>query len=132
MKISTASETTKSILVAEDDPTSFILIKEILRPLNINIHHVTDGNDAIKFIEVNPDIQLILMDLKLPFLDGYEATKVIKKKKQGIPIIAQTAYAMPGDLEKAVNAGCDDYITKPIDSKKLQDLVTNYLSERLK
>jgi CheY-like chemotaxis protein len=68
------------------------------------------------------------MDIKLPLIDGYEATKVIKQINPGIPIIAQTAYAMTGDREKAFSAGCDDYITKPLDLKKLQELVKLYLS----
>jgi CheY-like chemotaxis protein len=105
-----------------------MLIKEFLRPLNIEIHHVTDGIDAINFIKMNPDVSLILMDIKLPFMDGYEATKVIKQINPKIPIIAQTSYAMLGDREKAIIAGCDDYITKPLDLKKLQELVKNYLS----
>jgi signal transduction histidine kinase len=128
MNLSPTSEIIRPILVVEDDKTSYMLIKEFLRPLNIEIHHVTDGIDAINFIKMNPDVSLILMDIKLPFMDGYEATKVIKQINPKIPIIAQTSYAMLGDREKAIIAGCDDYITKPLDLKKLQELVKNYLS----
>ena len=127
MNLSPAAEIMRSILVVEDDKTSYMLIKEFLRPLNIEIHHVTDGADAINFIKTNPDILLILMDIKLPFMDGYEATKAIKQINPKIHIIAQTAYAMLGDREKALSAGCDNYITKPLDLKKLQDLVMLYL-----
>jgi signal transduction histidine kinase/CheY-like chemotaxis protein len=128
MNLSPTPEIMKPILVVEDDKTSFMLIKEFLRPLNIEIHHVTDGTDAINFIKMNPDIRLILMDIKLPFMDGYEAIKAIKQINPKIPIIAQTAYAMLGDREKALSAGCDDYITKPLNLKKLQELVKPYLS----
>ncbi len=128
MKIPLKSDIIKQILVVEDDKASYMLIKEYLRPLNIEIHHVNDGTDAINFIKGNPEVRLILMDIKLPLIDGYEATKVIKQINPGIPIIAQTAYAMTGDREKAFSAGCDDYITKPLDLKKLQELVKLYLS----
>jgi signal transduction histidine kinase len=127
MNLSPAAEIIRHILVVEDDKTSYMLIKEFLRPLNIEIHHVTDGTDAVNFIRANPDTTLILMDLKLPFMDGYDATKAIKLINPKIPIIAQTAYAMLGDKEKALNAGCDHYITKPLDLKKLQELVKPYL-----
>jgi signal transduction histidine kinase/CheY-like chemotaxis protein len=128
MNLSPIPENMRPILIVEDDKTSYVLIKEFLKPLNVEIHHVTDGKDAINFIKINPDIRLILMDIKLPFMDGYEATKVIKQINPKIPIIAQTAYAMIGDREKALGAGCDDYITKPLDLKKLQELVKPYLS----
>jgi CheY-like chemotaxis protein len=128
MSLSLNPEIIRPILVVEDDKTSYMLIKEFLRPLNIEIHHVTDGTDAINFIKINSDTRLILMDIKLPFMDGYEATKAIKQINPKIPIIAQTAYAMIGDREKAISAGCDDYITKPLDLKKLQDLVKFYIS----
>jgi CheY-like chemotaxis protein len=128
MNLSQTAEKTRPILVVEDDKTSYMLIKEFLRPLNLEIHLVTDGKDAVNFIKINPDIRLILMDVKLPFMDGYEATKIIKQINPKIHIIAQTAYAMIGDREKALSAGCDDYITKPLDLKKLQELVEIYLS----
>jgi CheY-like chemotaxis protein len=76
---------------------------------------------------MNPEIQLVLMDMKLPFMNGDEATAAIRKFNPEILIIAQTAYAMLGDKEKAIDAGCNDYITKPLESKKLQELVTTLL-----
>jgi len=104
MNLSQSNEIKSPILVVEDDKTNFMLIKEFLRPLNIEIHHVTDGIDAVNFIRINPDIRLILMDIKLPFMDGYKATRVIKKINPKITIIAQTGYAMLGDRAKALNA----------------------------
>jgi CheY-like chemotaxis protein len=119
----------KSILVVEDDISSFQLIKEVLRPLDIEIHHVTDGQDAIDFIKLNHGISLILMDIKLPHLNGYMATTSIKESNPDIIIIAQTAFAMIGDREKSIEAGCSDHLTKPIDPKTLTKLVMGYLSE---
>jgi signal transduction histidine kinase len=128
-KISSSStvESIKPILVVEDDKVSFMLIKEFLRPLNIEIHHVTDGRDAVNFVKMNPEVCLILMDIKLPIMDGYEATKAIRQINPKIPIIAQTAYAMLGDRENAIAAGCVDYIDKPLESKRLLELVSAYL-----
>jgi len=121
------SDNRKRILVVEDDKESYLLIKEILHPLNIEISHVRDGKDAVEFIKMNPEIQLILMDMKLPFMNGDEATIAIRKINPNISIIAQTAFAMLGDKEKALKAGCNDYITKPLESKKLQELVVMHL-----
>lgn len=128
MSLSVANENIRPLLVVEDDKASYLLIKEFLKPLNIDIHHVVDGKDAVNFVKLNPDVRLILMDIKLPFMDGYEATRSIKKINPRIPIIAQTAYAMVGDREKALSAGCDDHITKPLDFNKLQELVKPYFS----
>lgn len=127
MSSSIIRESKKIILVVEDDKTSFLLIKEILSQSNFEIYHVNDGKDAVDFIKMNPETHLVLMDVKLPYMDGYEATFAIKRINPNIPIIAQTAYAMSGDREKATRAGCNDYITKPLDSKKLQELVKAYL-----
>jgi CheY-like chemotaxis protein len=76
---------------------------------------------------MNPEVCLILMDIKLPIMDGYEATKAIRQINPKIPIIAQTAYAMLGDRENAIAAGCVDYIDKPLESKRLLELVSAYL-----
>lgn len=121
-------ESNKVVLVVEDDKNSIILIKEILKQLNIEIHHVCNGEIAIEFVKNNPVTHLILMDIKLPFMDGYKATTAINKINPNIVIIAQTAYAMLGDKEKAISAGCDDYVTKPLDAKELQELVKMHLS----
>lgn len=128
-KSNLVTKSTKSILLVEDDEASQTLMKQILRPLKMELHSVQDGNDAIRHIIMNPETSLILMDLKLPFLDGFEATRAIKKLNPDIPIIAQTAYVMSGDREKAINAGCDDYITKPLEASKLLRIVLDHLTD---
>jgi len=115
------------VLVVEDDKASQELIDRILRPLNLEFVYANDGSEAIRYVISNNDVSLIMMDLKLPDVNGYEATSIIKKIKPEIPIIAQTAFAMEGDREKAIAAGCDDYITKPLDSAKLLEMVQIYL-----
>jgi signal transduction histidine kinase len=117
----------KVVLVVEDDLASFLFLDELLKYMNINVYHVNDGRAAIDFIQKNPGTQLILMDIRLPHMSGYEATIAIKKLYPKIPIIAQTAYALTGDKEKAINAGCDDYLAKPIDPLKLENLLRKYL-----
>jgi CheY-like chemotaxis protein len=127
MKESLNKKTNGRILIVEDDSASQELIRVMLKPLNLDVAQVSDGDEAVKFIIQNDDINLILMDIKLPQVNGYEATSLIKKIKPEIPIIAQTAYAMSGDREKAMQAGCDDYITKPLDSEKILQMVQSYL-----
>jgi len=118
----------KSILIVEDDKNSLFLIKEFLKPFNLNIQHVGDGDEAVEYIRVNPETKLVLMDIRLPSMGGHEATAEIRKFNTTIPIIAQTANAMLGDKEKALNSGCNDYITKPIDPNKLLSMVGKYLA----
>ena len=118
-----------TILVVEDETNSAIYLKEILSNIKIKQLLAKDGKLAIEMVKKNPDIDLILMDIKLPVMDGYTATKEIKKINPKIPIIAQTAYAMSGDKEKSLNAGCDDYIAKPISEENLIILLEKYLKK---
>ena len=115
------------VLIVEDDKASQELISKILRPLNLEFVYANDGAEAIRYVIRNDDVSLIMMDLKLPDINGYEATTIIKKINPEIPIIAQTAFAMEGDREKATAAGCDDYITKPLESSKLLERVQTHL-----
>lgn len=117
----------KRILIAEDDETSFMLLQVFLAPENYEILYASDGRKALQLFKENPKIDLILMDLKMPVLDGYQATRQIREMDKKIPIIAQTAYALAGDNKKAFDAGCTDYITKPINRdilvSKIQTLI---------
>jgi two-component system, cell cycle response regulator DivK len=116
-----------TILIVEDDETSFILLQAILEPYNCCLLNAADGNEAINMCEKHQNIDLILMDLKLPVLDGYETTKKIKSLNNNIPVIAQTAYALAGDNEKAIAAGCNEYITKPINKDELLQKINMFL-----
>ncbi|ASB50133.1 PAS domain S-box protein [Alkalitalea saponilacus] len=117
----------KTILVADDVEINHLLIVEMLEELKLNVLYARNGIEAIKMIERLPAIELILMDIKMPGMDGYKATAEIKKLKPEIIIIAQTAYALAGDKNKAQEAGCDDYISKPIDRKELIRVLSQYL-----
>ncbi|MBE9481069.1 MAG: response regulator [Bacteroidetes bacterium] len=99
----------------------------LLHSLEIKTIWTEGGIEAVKICSDNPDIDLVLMDIKMPDMNGYEATKRIKKFRPELPIIAQTAYALYGDDIKAAEAGCDEYITKPVMKKELFELISKYL-----
>jgi CheY-like chemotaxis protein len=125
-----------TILVVEDVEVNMVLVKALISKFlpNSVVHEAVDGLDAIQKVKKNrPD--LILMDVQMPNMDGYEATKKILEMDDGIyssiPIIALTAHAFKGEQEKCMNAGMVDYITKPIDSETLTKVVSNYLKTSL-
>lgn len=111
--------TGKTILVVEDNQTNFEYIKAIIENTNIEIIHAISGSEAIEFCKTFSNIDLVLMDIQLPEIDGYVATKSILGSRPELPVIAQTAYATPEDKLKADEAGCIDYFSKPIDKNKL-------------
>ena len=120
----------KTILVAEDNSMNAELLRAILEAKGYRVLCVAKGDEAVKVaLKKKPD--LILMDLQLPGIDGYEATRRIKSNKEtkNIPVIAVTAHALKGDREKAIDAGCDDYIKKPIDTREVPELVARYIGE---
>lgn len=122
----------KKILVVEDEESNYLLLLNSLKLIGVEIERAYNGMDAVAFVKKNPYIDLILMDLKMPIMDGFTASTAIKKLFPRIPIIAQTAYAMVGDREKALDAGCDDYIAKPIRREALLELLKKHiLSEDL-
>jgi len=113
------------VLIAEDDEFSNTHLSILLKDISKEILHCNNGKEVISVCIDNPDIDLILMDIKMPIMDGYEATRQIRGFNKDIIIIAQTAYALIGDREKALEAGCNDYITKPIDKMELYNKVSN-------
>lgn len=104
----------KTILVAEDEDSSFMLLKMILLQNNFKVIRAANGLEAVDLCRSRDDIDLVLMDIKMPKMDGLSATRVIKKEKPGLPIVAVTAYALKGNRENALEAGCNDYLTKPV------------------
>lgn len=108
----------KTVLVVEDDQSSLMLVEQILIDAGMKVLSATNGRDSVEICrKENPDI--VLMDVKLPIMDGFKATAEIKSFKPELPVIAQTAFAMSGDRSKALNAGCDDYVSKPINKETL-------------
>lgn len=118
-----------TILVAEDEELNFMYINELLRQTHVNLLHVSNGKDAVEICKNNNKIDLVLMDIKMPVMHGFEATAEIKKAKPDLPIIAQTAFAMSKDRQNANEAGCDGYIAKPMEAKKLIALISKHLKK---
>jgi PAS domain S-box-containing protein len=118
----------KTILIVEDEKNSYALIEEFLSGKNIKLIHAWDGGEAVEQVKKRNDISLVLMDIRMPVMDGYEATKLIKKISPNLPVIAQTAFAGNHDKAQALEAGFDNYISKPILRDTLVELITNYLN----
>jgi PAS domain S-box-containing protein len=116
------------ILIVEDDIVGQIYLEEILDPISNEILIAENGLEAIELYKNNPDIELILMDMGLPKLNGYDATREIRKLSSDVIIIAQTAFAFTSDKEKTIEAGCNNYISKPINKEKLYKLMNEHLA----
>ncbi|KAF0197779.1 MAG: two-component hybrid sensor and regulator [Bacteroidetes bacterium] len=114
------------ILIAEDDETSEKLISIIVREFSKDITEARTGNEVVEICRNNPEINLILMDIQMPEISGYEATRQIRKFNKDVVIIAQTAYGLSGDREKAIEAGCNDYLSKPISKAGLISMIHKY------
>ncbi|NEW83377.1 MAG: response regulator, partial [Mariniphaga sp.] len=114
------------ILIAEDDEASEKLLTATIKKFSKEILKAVNGAEAVEACRNNPDIDLVLMDIKMPVMDGYEATRQIRQFNTKVVIIAQSAYALTGDREKAIDAGCNDYITKPMKLKALIELIRKY------
>lgn len=116
------------ILVAEDDETNFFYLSALLKhETEFTVIHAVTGNEAVELYRANPDIALILMDIKMSDMDGIEATMMIKQINRDIPVIAITAYAMLGDEEKILAAGCDGYLSKPISKSSLLRAMSKFI-----
>jgi len=119
---------TKKILVAEDKKINFEIIKEMLSITNVHLIWAKNGQEAVEMVKSNNDIDLILMDIQMPVMDGYQTTRLIKEYNSEIQVIAQTAYALPQDSYKCIDAGCDDYIAKPISIDLFLNKINRFLS----
>ncbi len=118
----------KNILVVEDDESSAFLLGTFLKETGASISFTTDGNEAVDFVRQHPETDLVLMDILLPNKDGFTATREIKSFARDVVIIAQTAYAFSMDHREALRAGCDAYLSKPLNMSLLLDKIDGYLS----
>lgn len=120
----------KTFLVVEDEQTNYNLLMVMLRPSKARLIWARDGQEAIEIMQRSrQEIDLVLMDIRLPRVNGYEATKAIKIIDKSVPVIAQTAYAMDVEVKLAMEAGCDAYLTKPIDRSVLLTRIAELLEE---
>ena len=111
------------ILIVEDDETSYSLLTRTLQKISYEVLHAITGVEAVEACRNNPDLDLVLMDIRMPKMDGYEATRQIRQFNKDVIIIAQTAYGFSDDRKKAIEAGCNDYISKPIKKDELLALI---------
>ena len=116
----------RKILIVEDDSSSRLYLNKILEKTGVILLNAGDGQEAIDIALENPDIDIILMDIQLPVMDGYKSAEKIREFRENIIIIAQTAYGLMGDKEKIIDSGFNDFIIKPIFSQALiEKLVTS-------
>lgn len=117
----------KTILIVEDNETSNIYFEAALRKTKANLLWAKNGLDAVELVKTKPGIDLVLMDINMPKLDGIEATRIIKSLFPEIIVVVQTAFLLSGEERMCQEAGCDEFITKPIRLKYLLDTINHYL-----
>jgi CheY-like chemotaxis protein len=120
----------KNILLADDDPMNIFALTAALEDFGVNITTVTTGTEAVDAVMNNNDFDIVLMDIMMPEMDGYEAMRIIRSKGfNNLPIIALTAKAMRGDVEKCLEAGASDYMSKPIDVATLVEMMLKWMNK---
>ena len=118
------------ILVAEDDNINYLLIEKLLKLLNFKVVRAKNGQEAVEICKQNKEVDLILMDIKMPSVDGHEAFTKIREFNKDIPIVAQTSYSFPEEIEKINQTGFNDFISKPIDKDKLYIIIRKYIQNK--
>jgi hypothetical protein len=117
----------KTILIVEDEQNNFIYLSEIIKRTGAKLLEAGNGEQSCELVRKHPQIDLVLMDIMMPGMNGYEATKKIKSLRPGLPVIAQTAYSKAKEKERSLEAGCDGYISKPYNPPVLLDLINNFI-----
>lgn len=120
----------KNILVAEDEDMNVAYMQEVLAETKANVLWARNGQEAVDAMKAHPEIDLILMDIKMPVMNGYDATRAIREFNKDVVIIAQTAYALTGEKEKTIAAGCNYYLTKPIEINVLLNTLSGFLKNK--
>jgi len=115
------------ILIGEDEIINFRLLEVMLAKTKVKLLHGRTGRETLQIFKDNPTIDLVLIDIKMPEMDGCEVTREIRKINQQVPIIAQTAFALELERIKALEAGCNAYLTKPIMQNKLLEMIGSFL-----
>ena len=117
----------KKILIAEDEETNYFYLETVLKRTGAILFRARNGDEAVKVCKDQPTIDLVLMDIKMPELNGLDATRLMREFNASLPIIAQTAYALVGERNKCLSAGCNDYISKPINRESLLKMITSFI-----
>jgi len=127
MKESDESLEGKTVLVVEDNYISYRLMQAILKTSGLNLLHAENGEIAVTLCQNHPEIDIVIMDIMLPIMDGLTATRLILKDRPNLPVIAATANAFSEDRDRCMDAGCLDYITKPISIDRLFEVLNKYI-----
>lgn len=119
------------ILIAEDEFINYFFLETVIKKMNIDLEiiHAQDGAQAVFEVRNNPIIKMVLMDIRMPEMSGFEATEEIRKFNTTIPIIAQTAYSAEDDKKKALAVGCNNFLPKPVNVRLLEQLIMKYINE---
>ncbi|HPH16266.1 MAG TPA: response regulator, partial [Bacteroidales bacterium] len=117
----------ETILVAEDDDVNYYYLTKIMAKTNYNIIRALNGEEAVTIVKNNPNVKLILMDIKMPIMNGYEATNIIRSLDATIPVIAQTAYALSDEQDKIRQTNFTDYVSKPLKRDVLLELIKKHI-----
>lgn len=115
------------LILAEDDYANAQFVKIVFSRENVCVLHAVNGRDAVDLFVNNPDVKLILMDVKMPLMDGYTATREIRKMNREVPIVAITAFTLDNDRNRALEAGCNEYFTKPVSIEQLRTIKNSYI-----
>lgn len=126
--MTTKHETDHTILIAEDDDANYKFLEIIISLAGYNVLRAENGAIAVKICS-NTNISLVFMDIRMPEMDGLEATRLIREFNTTLPVFAQTAYSLAADENTALNAGCTGYITKPISRKTVLSILNEYLKK---
>ncbi|HYD34300.1 MAG TPA: response regulator, partial [Methylophilaceae bacterium] len=119
----------KKVLIVDDDLRNIFALSSVLERQEMEVLHAENGKSGIQVLEKNPDVEIVLMDIMMPEMDGYDTMRAIRKisRFRSLPIITLTAKAMKGDRDKCIAAGASDYITKPVDVAQLLSLMRVWL-----
>jgi CheY-like chemotaxis protein len=117
----------KTVLITEDIDLNYLFLEKILSQTEVNIVRAMDGYEALRLIKNNPNIDLVLMDIQMPGLDGFDTTVALKKHRPQLPVIVQTAYIIEEGRQRSAESGADEYIEKPLNVTKLFALMEKYL-----
>lgn len=123
--------TGRTILVVEDDRISFLFLNKLLSMTGASIIHAGDGGQAVKLCRENPEIDIVLMDVRLPDVSGWDATRQIKENKPALPVVIETAHALSGDKDEMLQSGCDGFLTKPIKKEELLTVINDIFYTRV-
>ncbi len=115
------------ILVAEDDSSNYLFIESFLKQVNARVLWARDGIQAVDLFRNNNNIELVLMDIRMPNMNGIDAAREIRRMDDKVPVVALTAYAFTNDREKSLEAGCNEYLSKPVKLDTLIETLNKYL-----